>query len=377
MYLIIKKTNLKKIKNYLSISSNSIKNTSIFIIAKNKKLTFHLSTEIYYTKLELEENENLTIKKEGEALIEIKTLNSLINSLDLKNDLEIYHPEKNYLQFFSGKYQCNLVLLEFNEFQAEKIEIPSDISPLNISYSLLNNIYSKLKDFCKNSDNSIVSNAILTNIHLNKEENISYIEAWASDSYRTVYGEFDFESSKSFELNISPHILSLILGLFQEYKEIDFYLSNSDEYLICKKEEYTFKTKLNLSPYPEFIKWFNMDKKISFTVNKNDLLAAIDRNLLLTNKEIKTTIYRVDKDKLSIEYKDSEKGHCKETLKINSKSNEKIEFCLNNNLLKSLIKFIESEEIIFNVHDSLKPIVLLSNQKNLKFKQFILPARNV
>lgn len=379
MYLIIKKINLKKIKNYLFNVSNSIKHKSVFVIAKNKKLIFYLSTNISHIKLEINEDDNLIINKEGTALVDTKTLFSLIDSLDFKNDLEIYHPEKNYLQFFSGKFQCNLVLLDSNEIQNTDIEKGSDSPLFNIPYSILQIVYSKLREFCKNADNSIVTNTILTNIHLKKEENTSYIEAWASDSYRVVYGELSFEFPKSFEINLFPSFLALILGLFNAYsnQSIDFYINNSEEYLICKKEGYIVKTKLNTTPYPEFIQWFNMVNKISFTVDKSDLLSAIDRNLLLTNKEIKTTIYRVEKDKLSIEYKDSEKGHCKEILKIKSKNNEKIEFCLNNNLLKPLIKFIESKEIIFNIHDSLKPVVLLSSQEEFRFKQFILPARNV
>ncbi|OAL10275.1 DNA polymerase III subunit beta [Candidatus Mycoplasma haematobovis] len=382
MHLIFKNDYIKSIKNFISIPYESFeeKIKNIEINCNSEEVILIISNSKNLFKLNLNKGENLNIYKTGNFLLEIKLLNSLIDNLKSDNILEIFKVEDNYLQFLSGNFECNLIskkinnknnnLINFNLIENKKI---------NISYSLFNISYSKLKNFCKGQDNTFHNNDILKNIHFKKKLDENLIEVWSSDNYRTVFGKFEYEKNIKFELNIRPLLLNTLLTLFSNYlkEDLDIWITNNE--FICRKDNLFMKVNVDADNFPEFSNWFKSKPNIEFILSKTELLEAIDRNLLLiVNKNLKTTIYKLDGDKLWIEYDDLEKGFCKEFIFVKNLSDNNIEFSINNTLLKPLIKNIDSERILFSIFDSFKPILILpyKNEKD-NFKQFILPIRNV
>lgn len=379
MHLIIKRPYLEKIKSYLQVISKEFHDDSILIKTSKDSLIFFLasSNANSYIRIELILNAYLDIKSPGEVFINSKILSDLLVKLDISKDLEIYHADKNYLQFFSGSYECDLVIL--NNKSVKEVNIPQEISgckPIIVPYEIFKESYLRLKDFCKHFEDHLIINSVLTNIHFRKNKDSSYLEIWASDAYRAVCGEFKLNTQDEFQLNLHPSTIALLIGIYAKQSSINLYLVESGEYLICSKEGCTIKTKINNSPYPSFIQWFNIADNTIFRVSKQELLNVIDRNLLLPNKNSQVALYKVESDSLLVEYKNNEKGKCREFIEIKGNDVPKVEFYLNNLLLKGLVRTIDSEEIVFKIHDSLKPIVLLSSVDS-NFKQFILPARNV
>ncbi len=76
-----------------------------------------------------------------------------------------------------------------------------------------------------------------------------------------------------------------------------------------------------------------------------------------------------------MEYRDSSKGYTKEEIKIVKHKGENIHFSLNSLYLKQLLKNISDEEIIFNISEVHKPIVLFGKNEGVNFKQIILPLK--
>ncbi|AEG72324.1 DNA polymerase III beta subunit [Mycoplasma haemofelis Ohio2] len=376
MHFIINNKYIKKIKNFLSVQYESLnlKIDNVHIKCSNNEVILIIRNENYFFKLEIKKDEDLKIKKTGSFSLNIKLFNSLLEKLKPSNNLEIFKSEDNNIQFFSGDFECNLIFLEEKVNNPEKINL-EEKDKISISYSILKLTYSKLKNFCKNQDSS--QNTLLKCIHLRKLNNSEVLEVWSSDNYRTVFGQFKFKCDREFEINISPSIINTLLFLFLEYSEEDLEIWINDDDFFCKKDGLIMKVKIERGNFPELSHWFNTNNNKEFLVSKSDLLSAIERNLLLSNKVIQTTFYRLENEKLWIEYKDSEKGFCKEFIKIKKFTDGDIDFSLNNNLLKPLIKNIDSENIIFSISDSFKPIVLLSSNESEIFKQFILPIRNV
>lgn len=382
MHLIFKNDYIKSIKNFISIPYDSFeeKINDIEINCNSEEVILVISNTKNLFKLSLNRGENLNIYKNGNFLLDIKLLSSLIDNLKTDNVLEIFKVEDNCLQFLSGNFECNLISKKINNKNNNLINFNNLIEnkKINISYSLFNSSYSKLKNFCKAQDN-FHTNDVLKNIHFEKKIDEKFIEVWCSDNYRTIFGKFEYDKDIEFKLNIRPLLLNTLLTLFSNYlkDDLDIWITNSE--FICKKDNLFMKVEIDSDNFPEFSNWFKSKPNIEFVLSKTELLEAIDRNLLLiVNKNLRTTLYKLDGDKLWIEYDDLEKGFCKEFIFVKNLSNNNIEFSINNTLLKPLIKNIDSERIMFSIFDSFKPILILPyNNERDNFKQFILPIRNV
>lgn len=378
MHLIVGRLHLENIKRYIKTVSEVLKSENILIKTTKDKLIFFSCSSSCFIRKEFNADEKLVIKECGQVFVNFRTFNDLINKIDPKKELEIYNANKNYLQLFSGSsYECDLVLFNCEEINDLNFFDEIEGNPIKFPIFILSQCNNRMKYFCRKIDNSISDNSVLMNIHFRKDSDISFVEAYSSDSYRFVYGEFELQHDGEFQINVSPFILSAILNVYKNEQYVNFYLIDDENYLICGNKECTIKVKLNTSNYPSFLHWFNIEETVSFSVKKENLMNMIDRNLLfLSTHDIHSTLYKVEEDKLIVSYNNNEKGKCREVLDIKNDKNVNVEFYLNNLLLRDLIKFIDSDEIIFKVHDSLKPVILLPLSGDSHFKQFILPIRN-
>nr|WP_237710375.1 DNA polymerase III subunit beta [Candidatus Mycoplasma haematolamae] len=360
----------------LNTNSLSDRREEILVRCKNKNLILYSDNGCTRCKLVFSDS-SVKYKRQGEAVLNSKIFLSLLENLKAYKEINFEKLENSLLRVSSKKFECNLIPLvsklpeedEFSLQDYEKITLPFDI---------LLAVNTKFKDFYKSfSSTAFQKKSILRSINLRKASASEELQVLLTDSYRILLARFSPESSKSmFELSLQPEILNSIVTLFREQfetKEIDLYVGN--EHLVVSTEYLIFKTKLQTGSYPNLIELFDFEESINFSINKNLLISAIERNLLLSPQNTLFTTYKIVENNLILEFRDSAKGSVREELEISKARGGDTQFALNSSLLRQLLKNIGDQEIIFSLTESFKPILLFGREEGKYFKQLILPLK--
>lgn len=376
MHFIIKYKNLLKIKNLLSVfSSTSIgeKNENFLLSCEKNEIIIYLNNGFISCKLII--NEDVQIINTNKIFLNIKIFSSLIDNLKDYEEIEFSSNEENLLEISSKKFSCNLVCIKEQNYIFDEYSIDENYKKISIPYNNLKVINNRLKEFCRSFNNTLNKDTLLNYINLKKDKDNSFLYVSSTDSYRIIFGKFE-QFGEEFNINVHPLTINNIITLFSEFENeiIDIYYWERN--LIIKTNNITFKSNLFIGNFPNFLEWFANEPKIIFEINKNKLISSLDRTLFLSNQNLKTTYYKLKKNQLIIEYKDSEKGFSKEEIEVNNIKNENIDFSLNSLLLKQLIKNINSDEIIFYLTESLKPVIICGKFGDDNFQQLILPLKN-
>lgn len=380
MYFSINNKINLKIREFIYSNINTnllLKEEEILIKCKDKKLILYSNNSYTESKLILNEDE-IKYKKQGEIVLSSKTLLSLLENLKHQTEIEFQRIENSLIKVSSEKFECNLISLPKKSLFEENLVIPEDSKKITLEFEFLNLINNRFKDFYKNLGSSLQKNAIYNIINFKKNQSSNEINVLVTDSFRILFASFSFINilEEEFQFNLHTEILSCIILLFKdkfESKRLNFYIKG--DILLINSEGLIFRTKLNSSNYPNLSNLFNQEEQLSFTVNKNLLISAIDRNLLLSEQNLHITSYKILEDNLVLEYRDSSRGFTREEIKIIKHKGENIYFSLNSLFLKQLIKNISDEEIIFNISESYKPIILFGKNEGINFKQIILPLK--
>ncbi|ADX97553.1 beta clamp domain-containing protein [Mycoplasma suis] len=369
--------NMNIITNFLTPEREEI-----LIKCKKEELLFYANNGFTECKLTFKSSE-IKYKKQGECVISAKILLTLLENLKNCEEIGFKKIENALLQISSDKFECNLICLT-KKLLIKDIQIEEDMKKLTFDFDFLNLINSKFKDFYRSSSSQpqkIQKNSVFSTINFRKKIDSEEINIILSDSSRILKANFalkELEEVNFFEFNLPVEILNSIISLFRENhdsKKINFYLKNNS--LLINSENLIFKTQLYSGTYPDLLKMFSAQEKINFSVNKSTLISALERNLLLSEKNLSFACYKIFDNNLTLEYRDSSKGYLREEIEIqNNKGKEKfIEFSLNSLFLKQLLKGIPDSEIIFSISETFKPIILFGEEEGKNFKQLILPLK--
>ncbi|AFN64812.1 DNA polymerase III subunit beta [Mycoplasma wenyonii str. Massachusetts] len=380
MYFSINsKVNLK-IREFIHSNINTnllLQEEEILIKCKDKKLILYSNNN--FTESKLVFSEEIKYKKQGEVVLGSKTLLSILESLKHQEEIEFQKVENSLIKVSSEKFECNLIsLVKKFLLVEENLVIPENSKKITLEFEFLNLINNRFKDFYKNLGSNLQKNTVYNTINFKKNKSYSEINVLVTDSYRILFASFSFSDilDEEFQFNLHTEILSCIILLFKdkfENKKLNFYIKGDS--LLVNSEGLIFRTKLNSSNYPNLSNLFKQEEQLSFTINKNLLISAIDRNLLLAEQNLNITSYKVLEDNLVLEYRDSSRGFTKEEIKVIKHKGENIHFSLNSLFLKQLLKNISDDEIIFNISEAYKPIVLFGKNEGINFKQIILPLK--
>ncbi|KMZ96241.1 hypothetical protein PVNG_02379 [Plasmodium vivax North Korean] len=370
---------VKKIKRKMNkeVFKRYFEKNEIFMKCKNKELIIYsnngtIECQIIFSKDEIK------CKRQGEAIINSKVLMVILENLKNYSEIEFDKIENSFLKISSNKFECNIICF------SKKINLENNFDNLNyekltFNFNDLLFVNNKFKDFYKNLGNNIQKNSVFNSINFKKNNSSFEVSSILTNSYTILFSNFKCHNSmleKEFEFNLPAEVLGSIVILFKENhnsKEIDIFYKK--ENIMILSNNLFLKAKLYEGNFPFLHNLLIFNETFNFSVGKNILISAIDRNLLLSEQNLNITFYKVIENSLFLEYKNSYKGFINEEVEIEKKKGDVIKFSLNSLFLKQLLKNISDDKVIFSFSDPFKPILLFGEKEHEKFKQIILPLK--
>lgn len=338
---------IKKCLNVIegnTLNSSAI-NECIKFKVEDKKITLISFSHLFSIKYEI--NSNFEVFNVGEILIKGKIFYNVINKLDDKIIIE--RIDNNSLYIKSNNFESNLNLIDEYLFPEINFDPQGEFELFKLKSNYLNDIEKKLINFTSKTDN------IFSNINLSIKNNI--MNAVATDSVKLANLIFDIQA-KDNQIKIHPLLLKWLSGLYRDNEEIDFKVFENQ--LIIEYRNLTIINNTWNEVYPDTNTLLKGETNLSFNVEKNKIIKALERGISLFDGDITKIRVKLasDNDKLTIKFENEIYASSVEIIEINKISGGNINIVLNAQFLVQIIKNFEGDIVT---------VKLLSETKNILF----------
>lgn len=194
------------------------------------------------------------------------------------------------------------------------------------------------------------------------------LEFSSTDSYRLSKSYMTLES----ELELDVTILgSTLRNVARIVKDKEFELSTTGNKVTFKTDNTIFTTRLVDGLYPATDRLIPNDFKSHITVNRQDLINAVDRASFMREDNVWTLNLSPKGDILTITTQAKEIGTTFEELPIELKG-EEISLNINGKYLLDALKALEDKEVTFNLVGELQALTVSDSTNQI---QLLLPMR--
>jgi DNA polymerase-3 subunit beta len=206
---------------------------------------------------------------------------------------------------------------------------------------------------------------------------VGIIETIGTDGFHLCYAKEKYDGEK-IKIIINIETIKQLNSLMNENNNknpIFFYLQHNQ--LIIQINDSMMLCRLLEGNYPSAIKTIEGVNPFKITINKNEIINAVDRGMILASGDKKPSItMNIQPHKIKLVCRSVEYGTSYEEINIESNLKEPITISLNAKLLLDLIKNIDSEKVVLEFTSNNKPI-LIKNENNTNYISLILPIRNI
>jgi DNA polymerase-3 subunit beta len=147
----------------------------------------------------------------------------------------------------------------------------------------------------------------------------------------------------------------------KQNEEIKFYMNANN--IVFMSKNFTFKSKLIDSSYPNYNKVIPQGEGTKITFNRKNILDSLSRVSVLTSEKFKAVKLKSEHGVLDISAHNPDQESAEEKLDITG-DNSQFDIAFNVNYLKEVLSTIEDEEISLVSFGSDKSALVQSSDKN-------------
>ncbi len=347
---------------------------------------------IYGTDLEtnIKCSLNVNVLKEGRVVVPLKILINVLRSFpEAKVEIE-FLPDSSELSLTCQKANFRLNTFSLEEFpQFPEIKI-NKVN--NVEYKIFKNLILKVQKSRSTDESRIMLTGILVEINNN------LLKMVATDSYRLALAQSQLSNEYLKDLKepikvvVPERVLDTIaksdiksneVGISLEESQIAFFLSEKEENKPQENKEDNkseIKTEYNTlvvsrllsGKFPDYEKLIPLEFKHSVVINRDSMLEVIKRVSSISQDNIPIKL-EFEQGKLIVSMNIRETGSAFEELNV-SYGEERLQIAFNPSFLIDGLTIMDEENLIFNIVDSLKP-VLLKQEKNEDILYLLMPIR--
>lgn len=370
MKLTISKNALYNALNTVShsVSSNSPQPVlrGIKITADENKLSLIGSdADISILKTISSDEENkLNVLETGSVLIEAKYLTEIVRKLD--SELIELETIDGALTKFSG----SSAIFKINGMKPEdypNIDFRSNGSQIILSKDVLLSIIEKTAFAASNKD----TRPVLTGVNFNLENQL--LKCTATDSFRLAKKTIKYEHDDSFNITIPAKTMFEIknsmlsdndgeISIYQNGKKVQFI---SDDMIV--------QSRLLDGEYPETDRLIPREFPYTLTIDREDLIHAIDRTVFIKNENMAINRLQCSAEEIVITNRSQEIGESHEIL-FGEYLGEPLDISFSADYVISAAKYIGGKNLKICFSGQMKPFVIL-NPEDDSVLQLVLPVR--
>lgn len=211
---------------------------------------------------------------------------------------------------------------------------------------------------------------VLTGVNFSTKDNI--LTCIATDSYRLAKKEINIANNEDFNIIIPAKFFYEINKLIKEEKDIKIFINQ--QRIIVSLDDVIIQSRLINGSYPDIANLIPNDFQTIIKINKDVILAAIDRaNVLSLNSPSFTVTLKKDEN-LILSSNSNELGSIKEEINFLDYSGNDLNVSFNAKFASEAIKSFKSDTLLFKFNNSMDPFVIY-NEDDLTIVQLILPIK--
>jgi len=347
-------------KNTLPILSN------ILIEAKDNNLILS-STDM---DISIVEKLNCNVLEEGATTINSQIFYDILRKLDENTEVEIISNDGKLLTLRANDSRFSLACLPKEDFPI--IDKNSEGSNIRMNSKVLFKLIEKTKFAISNEETRYFLNGLYFNIH--DENNKTIVTLVGTDGHRLAKSSHILEQNLD---NVSGVIIpkktiyELSKLLADTDKDIEIIISSTKIIFIISN--LVFISKLIDGSFPDYKRVIPNDNKNLLEVNREKLLAAVDRVSTIANEKSPVIKFKLLKDILNLNTINTENSTATEDIDL-IYSGDEFEIGFNSKYIMDIINNLEDETIFINLKDGSSPVTA-KEKSNANLVYVLMPMR--
>ncbi len=347
-------------KNSLPILSN------ILIEAKNNSLTLS-STDM---DISIIEKLDCNVLEEGATTINSQIFYDIVRKLDDKSELEVISNDGNLLTLRASGSRFSLACLPKEDFPI--IEQNNEGNSIKINSQILFKLIDKTKFAISNEETRYFLNGLYFNLHSESEKTL--LTLVGTDGHRLA--KFSHQIEDKVE-NVSGVIIpkKTIYELSKLLSDLDqdIEILISSNKIIFFVENLIFISKLIDGNFPDYKRVIPENNNNILEVNRERLLAAVDRVSTIANEKSPVIKFKLLKDIVNLNTANNENSTATEDLNL-SYDGDEFEIGFNSKYIMDIVNNLEDETISLYLKDSSSPIIAKEESQS-KLVYVLMPMR--
>jgi len=360
------------LQNALGLAIRAVSSRTTHPILECVLLTADEGLTLSASNLELSVNTSpieADIEESGSVAIDAKLFSEIIRKMP-GDVISISVNSANSVQVRSGRSRLTIAGQPSDEFP---VLSENELIPLNQGYSLK---AQTLKEMIRQTIFSVstdITKMVLTGELLEIKNNI--IRMVAVDMYRISYKESLLAEESVDSKAVIPakalNELSRILSS-EENEEVNIQLTGKR--IIFNASNFTLISSLLDGEFIRYDQIFNEDFVTAVEANRNDLLNAFERAVLVAveNKPLELKLEITDND-LTIN-SESERGETEESIPCKT-DGKALTIWFNPRYFIEALRVVEDENIVLKFNTQLSPCTIRGTEDGADFKYLIVPLR--
>ncbi|MEG0297906.1 MAG: DNA polymerase III subunit beta [Erysipelotrichaceae bacterium] len=305
----------------------------------------------------------LNISDEGSIVIEAKYILEIVRKID-SDELELEIIDGSLTKISGSNTEFKINGIQANEYPK------LDFSKPQTSFRIKSSILKEIIDQTVFASSDKETRPVLTGVNFSASG--TTLNCVATDSYRLAKKMVELDSEMEFNITIPSKTLNEVVRILEDSDEVEIAINASKAQFIVN--DTIIQTRLIDGVYPDTSKLIPLNFDYSLTIDKLEVLNAIDRASFIKNDGISVVKLSLSESTSTVSTRASEVGSSLETLNgANFKGND-LDISFNGRYVYEAIKVLNGTHIRFSFSGEMKPFIIevLDNETVL---QLVLPVR--
>ena len=340
-------------------STKPILGCALFEFGENLKISASNQETFINITLEIGSKGN-----NGTIAIPVGRLLEITSSLK-ENQIEISLLEENKMEIKTSSGKFSITGQNYQEFP------PNPIMNESVSLSFDMKSFVEIIDFTKTSVSKDDLKPALQGVLL--KINTSQILGVSTDGHRLsrIIIKNNNDQPKEYEIIVPIKFLTLLNSFIDKNDNIE--LEISENYISVSYKNQTIFSKIIKDSYPDYEKVIPLDNNKQLTINKNDLIDAIKRVSIFSNRSTKQITLKINKTETRIQTEDAENAASgKEIISSLFNHDEELKIGFNANFILEALNNIDNKEVTIFLNGPLSAAIIAEKDKTEEKDKLLL-----